>query len=978
MNNENGHGKQLAQNRLVPVIVIGAAANEMNVLAELLAAMPQNSNAAYVLVYNGSLTDSDIEQTIRQKTSLPVVVVEKETLIQPDVLYVLTSDTTAIPQDGKFIIPGQPNDLYQHMPVNQVFTAIADTYQELAVGILFSCSDTDGLLGLKAIKLAGGLTFCLEQLSKNPGTNKAEVYAAADLVLSAGQIGEELYRIFHNKGGYFSALQTTEGEEAGDNEEDLNQILQTVKKGVGVDFGQYKINTIKRRVVRRMTLLRMDQLKDYMVYLRTNPSEITSLYQDLLINVTSFFRDKETTEYLKKELLPKIIKTKSSTDPIRIWVPACSTGEEAYSIAMLAVEALGENHSNIRVQIFATDLSENAIHKARLGIYSKDDVAGISPARLQRFFTKMDGSYRVVKSIRDLCVFANHNVAKDPPFSRLDIITCCNLLIYLDTYLQKKLMATFHYSLNNNGYLVLGKSETVGTSSYLFSLLEKKHRIYAKKKDATVKAAFEMNHRTTDFDRMVQLTRKNLSEKIKPEEIDIERTVDTLLLKKYTPASVLVNQDLDIIQFRGSTGLYLEPSPGKASLNLMKMAKPGLEFELRNVVHKAKKTGTTASKSGLEISINGKLHRIMVEATPLKSDTAEEYYLVVFEPMATPAEDATSNSKDKRVKQLEAELTALREDMRSIIESQEAANEELQSANEEIVSSNEELQSMNEELETSKEEIESSNEELITINQELQVRNEQLAESVEYSEAVFTTIRESLLILDKDLRIKTANAAFYKTFGLSEHVTEGMVIYDLGNMVWNIPKLHHLLDDLLRQSAVVNGYELSYFFPGIGEKVLLINARRVLRKLHSQELILLAIEDITEHRQGQRAIAEREEWFRNMADNAAVMISVINTNKLVTFFNKPWLEFRGLELDSAIGKPWTEGAHPDDLPLCVKTYEHHAKNKESFEFKYRVQRYDGEYRLLLNKSKPHYDHGGTFVGYISSCIELDETILSKS
>jgi two-component system, chemotaxis family, CheB/CheR fusion protein len=971
MNNSRESSNQLQSNRLIPVIAIGTAAEEISALPELLGNFPHNSGAAYVLISPAGKNSKDFEATLAKSTLLPVVPVAKETIIEPDILYIVSPNSNAIPDAGKFIIELNPNPVYANMPVNRFFTALADSHQELAVGILLPGIENDGTMGLKAIKLAGGLTFAKDGKEISSGHNP-ELHAAADLVLPVKLIGEEVYRIFNNKQGYFSILDRIEEEGFENNDEDISQILQVVKKAVGVDFSQYKMNTVKRRVIRRMTLLKMELLKDYLVYIRANPSEITLLYQDLLINVTSFFRDKDTAEYVKKELLPKIIKNKAPNDPIRIWVPACSTGEEAYSIAMLAVEALGENLSNIRVQIFATDLSETAIHKARLGIYGKDDVMGISPTRLQRFFTKMDGSYRVVKSIRDLCVFANHNVAKDPPFSRLDIITCCNLLIYLDTYLQKKLMATFHYSLNSNGYLILGKSETVGTSSYLFSLLEKKHRIYAKKKEASAKAIFEMNHRTSDFDSMVQLTRKSLAEKIKPEGTDIERTVDTVLLKKYTPASVLVNQDLDIIQFRGSTGLYLEPSPGKASLNLMKMAKPGLEFELRNVVHKAKKTGAPASKSGLEINIDGKVHKITVEATPLKNDNAEEYYLVVFEQMATLPEEVHSGSKDKRVKQLEGELTSLREDMRSIIESQEAANEELQSANEEIVSSNEELQSMNEELETSKEEIESSNEELITINQELQVRNEQLAESVEYSEAVFTTIREGLLILDKDFRVKSANAAFYKTFRLTEDVTEGMLVYDLADRAWNIPKLHRLLDDALRQTTTILGFGISHYFPGIGEKTLLLNATRLLRKAHAQEVILIAFEDITEFTEAQKVLAERESWFRNMADNAAVMISVINPSKLVTFFNKSWLEFRGLQLDEAIGKSWTEGVHPDDLALCVKTYDKHYKNKEPFEFKYRVQRYDGEYRLLLNKSKPNYNHDGEFIGYISSCVELNE------
>jgi two-component system CheB/CheR fusion protein len=963
MDNTRESNNQLQSNRLLPVIAIGAAAAEMDPVTELLSNLTAGSGAAYVLIQPEGISFEELEKNLSKFTGMPVVPVHEASPIDPDVLYIVPRDNSIRADGNQFIAEENPDT---DMPVNRFFAQLADGHQELAIGILLPGGEPDGLMGLKTIKLAGGLTF-LKDGDGSKQKNIQEMQAVADLVLGPVQIAEELSRIFTSRDHYF-----TSADNDINTDEDFAQILHVVKKAVGVDFSQYKINTIRRRVVRRMTLLKMDLLKDYAVYLRTNPSEITFLYHDLLINVTSFFRDKETTEYLKKNILPKIIQTKNVSDPIRIWVPACSTGEEAYSIAMLVAETLSDNVSNIRVQIFATDLSETAIHKARLGIYGKDDVVNITPARLQRFFTKVDGSYRVVKSIRDLCVFANHNVAKDPPFSKLDIITCCNLLIYLDTQLQKKLMATFHYSLNTNGYLILGKSETVGTSSYLFSLVEKKLRIYARKKQVAAKAVFEMNYGTADIDRLTRITRKSVTEKVKHEESDIEKTVDTVLLKKYTPASVLVSQDLDIIQFRGSTGLYLEPSPGRASLNLMKMARPGLEFELRNIVHKAKKGGTAVKKHGIELKIDGKAHKISVEAIPLKSDNAEEYYLVVFEEMPAPVGDTQANSKDKRVQQLETELAALRDDMRSIIESQEAANEELQSANEEIVSSNEELQSMNEELETSKEEIESSNEELITMNQELQVRNEQLAESVEYSEAVFTTIRESLLILDKDLRLKSANNAFYKTFNVTEAATEGMVIYDLGGKSWNIPRLHELLNETLRQNAVVNNYEIVHHFENIGEKVLLVNARRIVKRAHQQELILLAIEDISEHRQAQKILSEREAWFRSMADNAAVMISLVNPNKLVTFFNKSWLEFRGLTMEGAINKSWTEGVHPDDLPLAVKTFDANYADRKPFEFKYRVMRYDGEYRVLLNKSKPNFDHEGEFLGYISSCVDIQE------
>ena len=327
--------------------------------------------------------------------------------------------------------------------------------------------------------------------------------------------------------------------------------------------------------------------------------------------------------------------------------------------------------------------------------------------------------------------------------------------------------------------------------------------------------------------------------------------VDTILLDKYIPAAVVANQDLDILQFRGSTGLFLEPAPGKASLNLLKMAKPGLAFELRNTIHKATKMGQSVKREGIELNINNIAYLVSIEVVPLRSETEDKLFLVVFEQTIVPQinqSKASSSEKEKIAHQLEEELKAVKEDMRSIIEEQEASNEELQSANEEIVSSNEELQSINEELETSKEELESSNEELMTINAELQVRNEQLAEAYEYAEAVFGTIREAILVLDKDLRLKSANKSFYKIFGMKEVEIEGLLIYELGDRQWDIPQLRELLEITIPRHNQYHGLEIKHSFPNIVEKIMIINACRVIQKIHRQQIILVAIEDITELR----------------------------------------------------------------------------------------------------------------------------------
>jgi two-component system CheB/CheR fusion protein len=512
--------------------------------------------------------------------------------------------------------------------------------------------------------------------------------------------------------------------------------------------------------------------------------------------------------------------------------------------------------------------------------------------------------------------------------------------------------------------------------SSLFSQVDKKYKIYTKKRDISSQGLFELSY-TKDPERTGNADDKALVSKPKVEYPDFDKIVDQLLLRRYTPACVVINQDLDILQFRGSTGLFLEPSPGKASLNLLKMARASLSFDLRNLVAKALKSGEPEKKSWVEATKDNQIKKQSIEAIPIKNTSAspDKFFLIVFDEEIVPApEIPKSITKDKRVKELEAELGGLREDMQTMLEDQEAVNEELQSVNEELVSSNEELQSINEELETSKEELESSNEELMTMNQELQMRNEQLAETQEYSLAIFTTIRESLLILDKDLRVKTANATFYQTFQVKENETEGRLLYLLGDGHWNIPRLRELVEEIIPRNWVMNDFEVVHNFPGIGEKAMVLNARRVVRKLHNEHLILLAIEDITPHKQAQRIIAEREEWFRNMADNSPVMVWKANAEKKMEFVNKAWLEYRNKGYSEAIGKDWVEGMHPEDEKRIRKAFDEAFARKREFTEQYRLK-HGEDYKLILSKGKPSYSHTGEFTGYIGSCVEVPEEIV---
>jgi two-component system CheB/CheR fusion protein len=959
------------------IVGIGASAGGLEAVSELLEHLPQNPGMAFVYIQHLDPNhESMLSVILARSTKMKVSEAENKQKIEADHFYIIPPNMNMSIVDGMLTLDVRKAKPVKHLPVDQFLCSLAEEYQEDAIGIILSGNANDGTIGLKAIKQAGGITIVQDDTAKfksMPSSAVAE--GVVDMVLSPKEIAKELELI--SKKAAIIPKEIAEVKELTETEEleEFRNILQLLRRSTGVDFNSYKPNTIGRRVRRRMLLYKLESLKEYTQYIKQHTNEINLLFNDLLINVTSFFRDMEAMECLKNNLLPNIIKNKKANEPIRIWVPACSSGEEVYSIAILLMEVLGEKAANTAIQIFGTDISEIAISKARQGVYSPNQLAEVSQERLDRFFTKTDGHYRVIKIIRDLCVFAPHNIFSDPPFSRLDIVSCCNLMIYLDMAMQKKILAIFHYALNNNGYLILGKSETASALLHLFTQVEKKLKIYSRKKDVDHKALMEMSYRVKAVDRVpVQYPVDTRQKEEKVLGSSIENLVDNVLLSNYVPACVVITAELEILQFRGSTSLFLEPSSGKASFNLMKMARPELAFELRSAIHKSNKTGERVRKSGLEVKIKETPHMVSIEVIPVKADNEDKLFLVVFEESKDlyAVEPKGKISKDEVVKQLQEELTRVREDMRSIVEEQEASHEELQSANEEVVSSNEELQSINEELETAKEEVESTNEELMTINTELQMRNQQLAESYDYSEAMFTIIREAVIVLDNNLRIKSANAAFYKMFRVSEEGTIGNLIYELNNRQWNFPNLRQFLEKIIPENTEVENFKVTHTFPQVGEKVLLLNARRVLQKTHQLQLILLAIEDITEHAKAEKLLEEREAWFRNMADNAPAMIFVTDTFKSATFFNWTWLQYTGKQKEEEYGDGWLQSIHKEDLNNLSDAINASFTERRTFTCEFRLRRNDGEYRWVKITGNPTHSITKEFTGYVNTVVDIHD------
>ena len=925
--------RHLGKDKPMPVVGIGSSAGGLEAFTKFLENLPTNLGMAYVYVQHLSAThESLLPEILERKTNMPVRKTEQDMPIKKDTVYVIPANTIITISDGTLKL--QPRREREHFyTIDSFFLSLASTYQENAIGILLSGTGTDGTLGLKAIKAEGGITFAQDDTAKyHDMPNHATEMGYVDFIMPPDKIALQLSLFFDHD---IAALR--EQNEILDNDTDMRKIETIMHTRRNVDFSHYKKTTIHRRILRRMVLHRLRTLGEYARLLKENSTEVNALYNDLLICVTNFFRDAPAYEVLADKILPILFKDRRSNDTLRIWIPGCATGEEAISMAITVLEHLGEKAISTSVQVFATDLNEKAIERARAGIYLKSALQNISPERLEKFFTKIDEQYQVIKAIREMIIYAPHNLLNDPPFSRMDIISCQNVLIYLETNPQNKIMHAFHYALKPTGYLILGRSESIGTASDLFEQLNKDHKIYRKKNIST---PLHLDFLTRPFIPAMSITGHRKTPE-RPKELDLEKETEKVLLKRYMPASVLVNKDLEILRFRGSVSKYLEPATGKASLHLMKMVKEEIVFELRSVINEAKKEGQPVKKQGLHF--NGDAKDIAIEVIPIKANAKDNYYLIIFQP-GNGIEDGdprktTIVSKETRSNQiasLEKQLKEAREHMRMITEEFEATREELQSANEEVLSSNEELQSINEELETSKEELQSTNEELTTINEELQTRNTELQESYEYVESIFETIDEPLLVLRDDLRVKNANKAFYKTFRLPPEETEGNYLYNLSNHEWDIPELRKQLKLVQSKNIEFTDFEIRHIYTSIGEREFLLNAQRLFVKDKKNSLILLSIEDITEHR-----------FSELLLKNAFDIITILSKDGTIIYESESILRVLGYSQNERIGKSIFDDpiVHPEDISAKKTAFKKAVTYpEETIRTEFRLKHKDGGYR----------------------------------
>ena len=817
------------------IVGIGASAGGLEAFTRLLKHLSHDTGLGFVLVQHlDPEHDSALTQILARATSMPVREVTNNLRVEANHVYIIPPNANLSIEQGRLTLQPRRQTGRPQRVIDVFFESLAQDQRERAVGVILSGTASDGTQGLEAIKAEGGLTFAQDESAKYDSMPRSAVAAGCvDFMLSPENIAKELGPIAKHpyvagraltpalspsdrERGYESDSSSSEGERGSETSRGetplpsrsaangFKKILLLLRNHAGVDFSLYKQTTIQRRITRRMVLNKLTSLESYANFLRGNAKELDALYSDALISVTSFFRNPEAFDALTHIVFPTLLQQRED-EPVRVWVLGCSTGQEAYSIAMAFAES-AEKASRLRkLRVFATDLNDALLEKARHGLYAKSLAQELSPERLRRFFTEEDGGYRINKPLREMVVFARQNLINDPPFSRMDLITCRNLLIYLEPSLQKKAMSTFHYALKPKGFLLLGASESIGAFTDLFEPADKKHKLYSKKASPT--PAFHLPVKKERDERLSpglrppspHQTGRGKSEGWKGEgsevirgELNAQREADRVIINQFAPPGVLISADLQVLQFRGPTGAYLEPPRGKATFDVLKMARGGLMLPLRAVINKAKKSNSTARRDHVRVQQNGKTRTVNLKVIPLKH-VRERCFLIMFEDATKGGTRRVVNSRSgagqtprrtgtkeesRHISDLETDLAETRDYLQSMQEQHEAANEELQASNEEVQSANEELQSVNEELETSKEELESANEELTTVNEEMANRNTELSRLNSDLINLQTSTRLAIVLLGRNLTIRRFSVQAEKHFDL--------LATDVGRPIGNI------------------------------------------------------------------------------------------------------------------------------------------------------------------------------------------------
>jgi two-component system CheB/CheR fusion protein len=912
-NRTSGSNKQASFERNVscdfPIVGVGASAGGLEAFRELLEFLPIDTGLAFVIIQHlAAGQESMLTDILSRFTVMPVYQVENGLQVEPNKVYVIPPGSTMTLSNGALKLNPKGKSL---KPIDDFLKSLAIERKTQAIGIVLSGTGTDGTEGLKAIKAEGGITFAQNpESAQYAGMPQSAILAeVVDFILSSDKIAKELSKIAKNP--HLVRAEIVSKVPKMTKETGLPRIFTLLKTSYDVDFTHYKETVVNRRVTRRMVINHIDNIGDYSDYLVTHPTERKALFDDMLIGVTSFFREPKTFEILEEKLLPELLKNKISQEPIRIWVPGCSTGEEAYSFAIAIQEFLEENgNSEEQVQIFGTDVNERNVDKARQGIYPKSIETNVSENRLKRFFTSFNGNYQIAKFIRDKCIFAKQDLTADPPFSNLDLISCRNMLIYFDSQLQERIVPILHYALKINGFLILGESESIGKFTTLFAPVQKKSFIYAKK-NTQPRVNFGFEAATPYIGRTVikQAVKKDSSALLREE-------VDRLLITEYVPAAMLVNSNLDILVFRGNVLPYLSPESGQTSLNVTRFLRKELRSEVQTAVYRVKKDCKPVTEEAVRFKVGELQKTVNIQVIPLQRE--EPFFLVLIEDVSsaaahlrktielTASSEGRDNIKDSQIRELMDELDFSKRTLQTVVETQEATNEELRSAMEEVQSSNEELQSTNEELETAKEELQSSNEELTTLNDELKNRNQALSTLSDNQTNLTRNVDPAVVMVDGSLKIRLFTPSAQKILNLAPS-DSGLPISSV-HLAISVLDLEKNILDVIKTLGAENievSDEKGRFYE--------LRIRPYVTEDKRIDGAVLSFIDINELREHENKLRVEEEKFRTLAENSPDIIARFDKNLRFLYVNSAIKEISRVLPKNFVGKTNEEAGLPGEF-----------------------------------------------------------------
>ena len=952
-----------------PIVGIGASAGGLEAFEVFLRNVPPKSGVAFVIVQHLDPTHKGmLVELLQRSTPMPVVEAADRARVEPDRVYVIPPGKDMALLRGALHLLPQASPRGLNLPIDTFFRSLAQDQQERSIGVILSGMGSDGTLGLRAIKEKAGAGFVQSLTSaKFDGMPRSAIDAGvADVVAPVEDLPAKIIAYRQHAPHLTSATVHLEDKA----QSALEKVLVLLRAHTGNDFSLYKQSTIYRRIERRMGLHQIDGIAHYVRFLRENPREIDLLFKELLIGVTSFFRDPAFWDLLKREVLPGLLSERATSGVLRAWVPGCSTGEEAYSLAMAFKEAMEPLRSvkNLTLQIFATDLDRDAIEKARLALYPDSIAADVSPERLRRFFVLEERGYRVGKEIREMVVFATQNIIMDPPFTKLDVLSCRNLLIYLSSELQKKVMPLFHYSLKPGGVLFLGSAETIGSTSSLFSPLDAKARLFRRLEQSL--AAIPVEFPATALPALRSLTGdpELLAQKTAPP--NIQALADRMLVQKFSPVGVLCSDKGDLLYISGRAGRYLEPAVGKANLNIFAMAREGLRYDLSRAFSTAVRNDRTVTVRGINVGTNG--GRQALDLTVQRLTEPKELagtVMVVLADVAVaapvPKGRGAHVSQPPRVTELEHELQRAHEVIQTTGEEMQTSQEELKSSNEELQSTNEELQSSNEELTTSKEEMQSLNEELQTVNHELQFKVDELSRSNNDMKNLLNSTDIATLFLDGELNVRRFTTPTTKIIKL--------IPGDAGRPITDITS------------------DLEY--SGLAQ-----DAREVLRTLVFKEMqvatrdgrwfamrilpyrtvdnvidgVVITFTDSSASRALEVALQNEASQLQQMADSLPSLVWGCGADGACDYLNHRWAEYTGVSQRDQLGYGWLAQVHGEDRERVREDWRAAVKAGTTFDSELRIRRADGVYRWFKARSVPIRDPRGTIVKWYGTNTDVDD------